>query len=109
MGDDKKRAQLTNTINDLLAVGCIPVLNENDTVTIANETAYRFFNDNDELASLVATQLSADLLVLLSDIEGVYERMPEPGHKPVVSCYITRTCTHSDRHPYTQTDRQTDR
>ncbi|MBI5510645.1 MAG: glutamate 5-kinase [Deltaproteobacteria bacterium] len=65
----------------LLALGVIPVINENDVVsTVELETASMngapIFGDNDQLSALVATQLEAHLLVLLTDVPGVYARDP---------------------------------
>ena len=61
-----------STINTLLALGTVPVINENDTVA-TNEIR---FGDNDRLAARVAVMMSADLLVLLSDVDGLYENDP---------------------------------
>ena len=60
------------TINTLLALGTVPVINENDTVA----TREIRFGDNDRLAARVAVMMSADLLVLLSDVDGLYETDP---------------------------------
>jgi glutamate 5-kinase len=60
------------TIEELLALGVVPVINENDTVT----TAEIRFGDNDRLAARVAGMVSADTLVLLSDIDGLYTADP---------------------------------
>jgi glutamate 5-kinase len=61
-----------NTFDRLLGAGAVPVVNENDTVT----TAEIAFGDNDRLAALVAVMIGADLLVLLSDVDGIYTRDP---------------------------------
>jgi len=61
-----------NTINALLKVGAVPVINENDTVA----TDEIRFGDNDRLAARVAEMASADCLILLSDIEGLYDGDP---------------------------------
>jgi len=61
-----------STINTLLAMGTVPVINENDTVA----TAEIRFGDNDRLAARVAAMMTADQLVLLSDIDGLYTRNP---------------------------------
>ena len=61
-----------STINTLLSLGTVPVINENDTVA-TNEIR---FGDNDRLAARVAVMMSADLLVLLSDVDGLYESDP---------------------------------
>ncbi|MGH2663014.1 MAG: glutamate 5-kinase [Actinomycetota bacterium] len=64
-----------NTIDRLLEAGVVPVVNENDTVA----TAEIAFGDNDRLAALVAVMIGADLLVLLSDVDGIYTRDPRRG------------------------------
>ncbi len=77
------------TLEELLALGAVPVVNENDTVA----TAEIRFGDNDRLAARVAQMISADTLVLLSDIDGLYtadpRRDPAARHIPVVRA-ITR-------------------
>ncbi|WP_119678925.1 glutamate 5-kinase [Indioceanicola profundi] len=72
------------TIETLLKLGAVPVINENDTVA----TAEIRFGDNDRLAARVAQMISADTLVLLSDIDGLYtadpRKDPEARHIPLV-------------------------
>jgi len=72
------------TFAQLLALGAVPVVNENDTIA----TAEIRFGDNDRLAARVAQMTSADMLVLLSDIDGLYTADPraDPGarHVPLV-------------------------
>ena len=79
--DFKDRARylnIRNTLRALLDYGAIPIINENDTVSV--EELRTSFGDNDRLAALVATLLGAPMLVLLSDIDGLYDRHPEdPG------------------------------
>jgi len=65
---------IRNTLRALLDYGVIPVINENDTVSV--EELRTSFGDNDRLAALVATLLGAPLLVLLSDVEGLFDRHP---------------------------------
>ncbi|MDX2237515.1 MAG: glutamate 5-kinase [Hyphomonadaceae bacterium] len=60
------------TLETLLALGAAPIINENDTVA----TAEIRYGDNDRLAARVAQMVSADVLILLSDIDGLYERDP---------------------------------
>lgn len=75
LGDTEERRRYLNarsTIDKLLEWKCVPVINENDTVA-TNEIRY---GDNDRLAARVATMTSADLLVLLSDIDGLYDKPP---------------------------------
>ncbi len=73
--DTEERRRYLNarsTIDRLLQWGAVPVINENDTVA-TNEIRY---GDNDRLAARVATMVSADLLVLLSDVDGLYDAPP---------------------------------
>ena len=65
---------IRNTLRALLEYGVIPVINENDTVSV--EELRTSFGDNDRLAALVATLLGAPLLVLLSDVDGLFDRHP---------------------------------
>ncbi len=88
LDDTEDRRRYLNaraTLNTLLALGCIPVINENDTVA----TAEIRFGDNDRLAARVAEMVQADQLVLLSDIDGLYtadpRRDPPAAHIPVVA------------------------
>ncbi|WP_328947192.1 glutamate 5-kinase [Streptomyces sp. NBC_00250] len=77
--DTSRRAHYRNayrTLDQLLAMGALPVVNENDTVA----TDEIRFGDNDRLAALVAHLVRADLLVLLSDVDGLYDGDPaKPG------------------------------
>ena len=75
---------LRTTLNKLLELGVIPVINQNDTVSTLN-VALRYvkedmqvcFSDNDKLSALVASELDADLLIILSDIDGLYDDNPK--------------------------------
>jgi glutamate 5-kinase len=87
LGDTEERRRYLNarsTIARLLEWRCIPVINENDTVA----TSEIRYGDNDRLAARVAQMTSADMLVLLSDIDGLYtadpRRDPDARHVPVV-------------------------
>ena len=72
MFDDDARTNTRNTFNELFQLGIIPVVNENDTVS----TYEMQFGDNDTLAAIVASLIDADLLILLSDIDGLYTDDP---------------------------------
>ena len=85
--DSEDRRRYLNaraTIGTLIGLGCIPVINENDTVA----TAEIRFGDNDRLGARVAAMIEADALVLLSDIDGLYtadpRKDPDAAHLPVV-------------------------
>jgi glutamate 5-kinase len=87
MEDTEDRRRYLNaraTLTTLLGLGCVPVINENDTVA----TAEIRFGDNDRLAARVAEMVQADQLVLFSDIDGLYtadpRRDPAAQHIPVV-------------------------
>ena len=62
----------TNTLNRLLELGALPIINENDTI----ETEEIVIGDNDTLAAVVAVASHADLLVILSDVDGLYTASP---------------------------------
>lgn len=70
--DDTSRHNARNTFEELLKLGAIPIVNENDTVA----TDEIDFGDNDTLSAIVAAVVKADLLVLLSDIDGMYTSDP---------------------------------
>lgn len=70
---DSRRAHLENTFFRLLELGTIPVINENDTVSTEEIVSV---GDNDTLAAIVSVIIKADLLVLLSDIDGLYTGDP---------------------------------
>ena len=72
VADDVRHQNFSNTINRLLELGCIPIINENDTVA----TAELGIGDNDTLAAIVAQSVKAEKLVLLSDIDGLYTADP---------------------------------
>ena len=73
---------LRTTLNKLLELGVIPVINQNDTVSsIEVDPRYEHmqvcFSDNDKLSALVASELDADLLLILSDVNGLYDKNPK--------------------------------
>lgn len=83
-GDDvdspEKKQNLLNTFNSLLELGIIPIVNENDSVSYAEierqNEEHKVFGDNDTLSAVVAVLCGADMLVLLSDIDGLYDGNP---------------------------------
>jgi glutamate 5-kinase len=82
--DRRRYLNARATLTTLLGLGCVPVINENDSVA----TAEIRFGDNDRLAARVAEMMQADVLLLLSDIDGLYtadpKRDPAAEHIPVV-------------------------
>ena len=74
---DDKRANLRNTFSALLENGIIPIVNENDSVSHTEiESPKKLFGDNDTLSAVVAVMCGADKLIVLSDIEGLYDKDP---------------------------------
>jgi len=70
--NDIRRHNVTNTFESLFHKGIIPIVNENDSVAVEEIK----FGENDTLSAIVAKLIKADLLILLSDIEGLYETDP---------------------------------
>ncbi len=88
--DPVRHANLRATLDSLLRLGVIPIVNENDTVSTMEldrpssvaergdgERGERIFGDNDKLSALLMEGIGADLLVLLSDVDGLYDRDPQ--------------------------------
>jgi glutamate 5-kinase len=71
-----RRKNARNTINELLKMGIIPIINENDTVS----THEIEFGDNDTLSAIVSSLINADLLIMLSDIDGMYTSNPKENN-----------------------------
>ncbi len=88
-GDDTRSAErhrnFSNTLERLLELGALPIINENDTVA----TEELGIGDNDTLAAIVAESVSADLLILLSDIDGLYTADPRTNPDAVLLPEIT--------------------
>lgn len=86
MTNEISRRNAENTVYELLKMGVIPIVNENDTVStdqILNEN----FGDNDTLSATVAELIRADLLILLTDIDGLYTDDPHSNQKAeFISC-----------------------
>jgi glutamate 5-kinase len=80
--DRRRYLNIRGTLRALLDEGAVPIVNENDTVSV--EELQTSFGDNDRLAALVATLLPADLLILLSDVAGLYDRPPETEGATVI-------------------------
>jgi glutamate 5-kinase len=90
--DPERYSNLRSTLVSLLAMGVIPVINENDTVSTVeldqppdSPERERVFGDNDKLSALVMTHIDADLLLLLSDVDGLYNGDPSGGAVELIS------------------------
>ncbi|RHN46210.1 putative glutamate-5-semialdehyde dehydrogenase, Glutamate 5-kinase [Medicago truncatula] len=88
------RKQLTDTVHSLLELRVIPIFNENDAVSTRKapyellQDSSGIFWDNDSLAGLLALELKADLLVLLSDVEGLYNGPPSDPKSKLIHTYV---------------------
>ena len=77
IAEEQKKENLSNTFSALLEQGVIPIVNENDSVNFKEiETAERLFSDNDVLSAVVAVLCQADKLVIMSDIDGFFDKDP---------------------------------
>ncbi len=80
VGDDIRRKNFENTMCRLLELSVIPIINENDSIS----TAEIEIGDNDTLGAIVATAIKADLLIILSDIDGLYTADPHKNSDAVL-------------------------
>ena len=88
--DMKSRARYLNarnTLNALLDFQTLPIINENDTISV--DELKTTFGDNDNLAALVANLVQAELLILLSDVDGFYDGPPEDPESRVIQTVIS--------------------
>lgn len=95
--DETRYANLSNTLGKLLELGVVPIINENDTVSTLElnrpngDGNHHIFGDNDKLSALVMSKVNADLLILLSDVDGLYTGDPDKegthfiGEVPVIT------------------------
>ena len=88
IANDISRHNAQNTFRELLNLGVIPIVNENDTV--ATDEIDLSFSDNDFLSAIVAAIIGADLLVLLSDIDGLYTDDPNKNKDAKLIPYVER-------------------
>ncbi|GAV70312.1 AA_kinase domain-containing protein [Cephalotus follicularis] len=89
--DKEFRKQLNETVRSLLSSRVVPIFNENDAISTRKapyEDSSGIFWDNDSLAALLALELKADLLVLLSDVEGLYSGPPSEPHSKLIHTYL---------------------
>ena len=75
LSNRKTYLNLRNSIETLLKLSVVPILNENDSVSTAEIGSA--FGDNDKLSALVASKIDADILIMLSDIDALYDRNPQ--------------------------------
>ena len=92
MINDISRANAFNTFEELFRKGVIPIVNENDTVS----TDELEFGDNDTLSAIVSALIQADLLILLSDIDGLYTDDPKKNPQAEFIDYVEHIDTNLD-------------
>jgi glutamate 5-kinase len=87
LNNRKTYLNLRNSIETLLKLGVVPVLNENDSVS--TDEIGSAFGDNDKLSALVASKIDADMLIMLSDIDALYDRDPRKfkDARPIPAVY----------------------
>lgn len=86
--NDQSRENALNTFEELLKMNVIPVVNENDTVAV--HELHNEFGENDTLSAIVAALVSADLLILLSDIDGLYTDDPKSNNEASLISHVER-------------------
>lgn len=84
----ESRLNVTNTLEQLLSMQVIPIVNENDTVSVDELDHLTKFGDNDQLSAIVAQLTQADLLIMLSDIDGFYSANPLTNQEAVLYSHV---------------------
>lgn len=83
----KRYLNLRNTVTSLLALGAVPIFNENDSINIEELK----FGDNDHLSSLITLMMGFDMLIILSDVDGLYEEDPKVNkNAKLITCIDPR-------------------
>ncbi|RGI30323.1 glutamate 5-kinase [Melissococcus sp. OM08-11BH] len=83
------RQNVINTFEELLTMGVIPIVNENDSVSVDELDHLTKFGDNDQLSAIVCKLAQADLLLMLSDIDGFYSNNPHTNPDAILYSHIT--------------------
>lgn len=90
----KQLASFSAVLADLLEKKVIPIVNENDVLSsaeIVGNYEKRLFGDNDQLSSLIATKLGADMLMILTDVDGIYSGNPKVNAKAAPIPFLSRS------------------
>lgn len=88
--DPLKKKNVMNTFTNLMAFGVLPIVNENDTVSVDEIKSLQMLGDNDTLSAVVAELTEADLLIILSDIDGFYDGHPKENADTHLIPLVTR-------------------
>jgi len=91
--DRERFINARHTLLELLRIGVVPIINENDTVA----TEEIRFGDNDNLSATVANLIGADMLIILTDVDGLYQRPPAEGSEPKIFDVIERVTPEIER------------
>jgi len=87
--DEARKKNLQYTVDRLLSLGVLPIVNENDAVSAnTGYTADDVFSDNDSLAALCARNFGAEVLLLLTDVQGVFDRPPSEAGAKLLPLYV---------------------
>ncbi len=84
----ESRENVINTLDELIQMGIIPIVNENDSVSVDELDHQTKFGDNDQLSAIVATLAQADCLIMLSDIDGFYSDNPHTNPDATLFSHI---------------------
>jgi len=93
LADRERFINARHTLLELLRIGAVPIINENDTVA----TEEIRFGDNDNLSATVANLIGADMLVILTDVDGLYQTPPGKGPKPELFDVVERVTPEIER------------
>lgn len=85
--ETKSLGNIKRSLNKLLSLGVVPIINENDAVATHELSSKKAFSDNDVLSAMVASHLDADLLVMVSEVGGLFTENPESNGN---ACLIER-------------------
>jgi len=86
LADRERFINARHTLLELLRIGAVPIINENDTVA----TEEIRFGDNDNLSATVANLIGADMLIILTDVDGLYQKPPDEGPKSKIFDVVER-------------------
>ncbi len=92
--NEKSRENARNTFNALLEMNTIPIVNENDTIATSEIEELDVFGDNDRLAAMIGRLTDSDLIILLSDIDGLYTDDPRKNSDAEFIPYVHRIDEH---------------
>lgn len=86
----ESRTNVVNTLEQLIQMGIIPIINENDTVSVDELDHQTKFGDNDQLSAIVAQLVQADILIMLSDIDGFYSDNPSTNANAILYDHVPK-------------------